>query len=33
VRAGDPHGVNVWAGTGFRRAQAGPVAEIMRKLT
>ena len=33
VRAGDPHGFNVWAGTGFRAAKAGPVAEIMRNLT
>jgi nitronate monooxygenase len=33
VRAGDPHGVNVWAGTGFRHAKAGSVAEIMSNLT
>jgi nitronate monooxygenase len=33
VRAGDPHAVNVWAGTGFRAATAAPVAEIMRTLT
>jgi nitronate monooxygenase len=33
VRAGDPHAVNVWAGTGFRKAKAAPVAEIMRTLT
>ncbi|MGV0794770.1 nitronate monooxygenase [Mycolicibacterium sp. XJ1819] len=33
VRAGDPHGVNVWAGTGFRAAAPGSVAEIMRRLT
>ena len=33
VRAGDPHGVNVWAGTGWQKAQSGPVAEIMRQLT
>ncbi len=33
VRAGDPQAVNVWAGTGFREARAGTVAEIMRKLT
>jgi nitronate monooxygenase len=33
VRAGDPHAVNVWAGTGFREAKAAPVAEIMRRLT
>jgi nitronate monooxygenase len=33
VRAGDPHGVNVWAGTGFRHATAGSVAEIIARLT
>jgi nitronate monooxygenase len=33
VRAGDPHAVNVWAGTGFREARAASVAEIMRGLT
>lgn len=33
VRAGDPHGVNVWAGTGFHEAAPGPVADIMRRLT
>ena len=33
VRAGDPHAVNVWAGTGFRSAKAAPVAEIMKDLT
>ena len=33
VRAGDPHGVNVWAGTGFRDARAATVAEIMNDLT
>jgi nitronate monooxygenase len=32
VRAGDPHAVNVWAGTGFRDAKAASVAEIIRKL-
>ncbi len=32
VRAGDPHGVNVWAGTGFRKATGGSVAEIMAAL-
>jgi nitronate monooxygenase len=32
VRAGDPHATNVWAGTGFRRATAAPVAEIMAGL-
>ena len=29
IRAGDPHGVNVWAGTGFRKAKAAPVADII----
>jgi nitronate monooxygenase len=32
VKAGDPHGVNVWAGAGFRKAQTAPVAEIMAGL-
>ncbi|AFM18536.1 2-nitropropane dioxygenase-like enzyme [Mycolicibacterium chubuense NBB4] len=32
VRAGDPHGVNIWAGTGFRRAEAAPAATIISKL-
>jgi nitronate monooxygenase len=29
VRAGDPHGTNVWAGTGFQKAKAASVADIM----
>lgn len=29
VRAGDPDGTNVWAGTGFRKIRSGSVAEIM----
>ena len=33
IRAGDPHAVNVWAGTGFRSAKAAPVADIMKDLT
>ena len=33
VRAGDPHATNVWAGTGFRQATTGSVAEIIAKLT
>ena len=33
VRAGDPHAVNVWAGTGFRNAKAATVADIMAELT
>ncbi len=32
VRAGDPHAVNVWAGTGYRSARAGSVAEIIISL-
>jgi nitronate monooxygenase len=32
VRAGDPHGTNVWAGTGFQKIKAAPVAEIMADL-
>jgi nitronate monooxygenase len=33
VRAGDPEAVNVWAGTGFRQARTGTVAEIIRSLS
>lgn len=33
VRAGDPHGTNIWAGTQFRSARTGSVAEIMAALT
>jgi nitronate monooxygenase len=33
VRAGDPHGTNVWAGTGFRSITSAPVADIMANLT
>jgi nitronate monooxygenase len=32
VRAGDPHGTNVWAGTGFTSITARPVADIMQSL-
>ena len=32
VRAGDPQAVNVWAGTGYRQAEAAPVAAIIEKL-
>ncbi len=32
VRAGDPHGTNVWAGTGFTSIRTGSVAEIMSGL-
>jgi nitronate monooxygenase len=32
VRAGDPHAVNVWAGTGYRQARAATVAEIISSL-
>jgi nitronate monooxygenase len=32
VRAGDPHGTNVWAGTGFRQAKAAPAADIIAGL-
>jgi nitronate monooxygenase len=32
VRAGDPHGTNLWAGTGFRAAKAAPTAEIISGL-
>ncbi len=33
VRAGDPHGTNVWAGTGFKSIRSAPVADIMHNLT
>ncbi len=33
VRAGDPHAVNVWAGTGFQKIGSGSVAEIIAALT
>jgi nitronate monooxygenase len=33
VRAGDPHGTNVWAGTGFKKARAASVASIMGELS
>lgn len=33
VRAEDPHGTNVWAGTGFPKAKAAPVAAIMAELS
>lgn len=32
VRAGDPHAASMWAGTGFRRAQAAPAATIIEML-
>lgn len=32
VRAGDPEGVSVWAGTGYRQAEAAAVASIFEKL-
>ncbi|MGC4108853.1 MAG: nitronate monooxygenase [Nocardioides sp.] len=31
--AGDPDGVNLWAGTGFRAARAAPAADILTTLT
>ncbi|MGO4444080.1 nitronate monooxygenase [Mycobacterium sp. 2YAF39] len=33
VRAGDPHGFNVWAGTGFRNVKSASVAQIVENLT
>lgn len=33
VRAGDPQATNVWAGTGFKKATAAPVATIMAELS
>lgn len=32
VRAGDPHGANIWAGTGFQKTVDGSVADIMASL-
>jgi len=32
VRAGDPEATNIWAGTGYRQARTGSVAEIMDSL-
>ncbi len=32
VRAGDPHGTNVWAGTGFKSIRSASVADIIRDL-
>ncbi len=33
VRAGDPHGTNVWAGTGFKAIRTGSVADIIAGLS
>jgi nitronate monooxygenase len=33
VRAGDPGAVNIWAGTGYRQATVGSVADIVGRLT
>lgn len=33
VAAGDPHGTNVWAGTGYRKLWSAPAAEIIAALT
>jgi nitronate monooxygenase len=33
VRAGDPDAVNIWAGTGYRKAKPGSVADIIAALT
>jgi nitronate monooxygenase len=33
VRAGDPGAVNIWAGTGYRQAASGSVADIVGRLT
>ena len=32
VRAGDPHSASMWAGVGYRQAEAAPVAAIIDKL-
>ncbi|MEH3156674.1 MAG: nitronate monooxygenase [Gordonia paraffinivorans] len=31
--SGDPHGISLWAGTGYRRARPGPAAEIIAELS
>jgi nitronate monooxygenase len=33
AKAGDPHGVNLWAGTGYARTFEGTAMEILRSLT
>ena len=33
ARAGDPHAMSLWAGTGFRRAAAEPAAAVVARLT
>ena len=33
ARRGDPHGMSLWAGQGFRRAEARPAAEIVERVT
>jgi nitronate monooxygenase len=33
ARRGDPHGMSLWAGQGFRRAEARPAAEIVELVT
>ena len=30
--AGDPHGVHLWAGTGFRSATTGPARDVIGRL-
>jgi nitronate monooxygenase len=32
LKMGDPHGVGLWAGAGFRNAKTGPAAAIVREL-
>jgi nitronate monooxygenase len=32
LKMGDPHGLAMWAGTGFRNAKAGPAADILRDM-
>jgi nitronate monooxygenase len=33
AEAGDPHGVNLWAGTGYARTVEGAAMDILRSLT
>ncbi|WP_394939254.1 nitronate monooxygenase [Psychromicrobium sp. YIM B11713] len=32
ARAADPHGVNLWAGTAFRKARSAPLADLLAEL-
>jgi nitronate monooxygenase len=32
MKAGDPHGVSLWAGTAYRHAKTGSAVDIVREL-